>query len=142
MWPTHLAVFYPHPNDTLHDGEVIFAIVLLLAITAAAIVFRRRLPYLLTGWFWYLVMLAPVIGIVQVGEQGHADRYTYLPHVGLFVIVVWLSADVAMVRKSPPRLVVTTAVAFLTNPSPWHGRHSLKLLIGAIARLFGPVLSR
>ncbi|MGB9476139.1 MAG: tetratricopeptide repeat protein [Candidatus Udaeobacter sp.] len=113
VWPTHLAVFYPHPNDTLPIGEVILAIVSVLAITATAIVYRRRIPYLLTGWFWYLVMLAPVIGIVQVGEQGHADRYTYLPHVGLFVIVVWLSADVAMVRKSPRRLVVTTAVAFL-----------------------------
>src|SRR6476646_3995215 len=62
LWPTHLAVFYPHPNDTLALWEVIFAILLLLAITAAAIVFRIQRPYLLTGWFWYLVMLIPVIG--------------------------------------------------------------------------------
>ena len=93
LWPTHLAVFYPHPNDTLALWEVIFAILLLLAITAAAIVFRRQRPYLLTGWFWYLVMLIPVIGIVQVGEQGHADRYTYLPHIGLVVAMVGFAID-------------------------------------------------
>jgi protein O-mannosyl-transferase len=111
LWPTHLAVFYPHPNDTLAIWEVIFAILLLLAITVAAIVFRRRRPYLLTGWFWYLVMLVPVIGLVQVGEQGHADRYTYLPHIGLFVAVVWFAAEVATVRRLRLRLAVTITVA-------------------------------
>jgi Tfp pilus assembly protein PilF len=113
LWPTNLAVFYPHPNDTLPLWEGIFAVVLLVAMTAAAIAFRRQRPYLLTGWLWYLVMLLPVIGIVQVGEQGHADRYTYLPHVGLFVVVVWFAADVAMVRRSRSRLAVTSMVATL-----------------------------
>ncbi len=113
LWPAHLAVFYPHPNDTLPLWEVIFAILLLLAITAAAIVFRRQRPYLLTGWFWYLVMLIPVIGIVQVGEQGHADRYTYLPHIGLFVAMVWFTIDVATVRRSKPQVAVITAAAVL-----------------------------
>jgi tetratricopeptide (TPR) repeat protein/uncharacterized membrane protein YhaH (DUF805 family) len=113
LWPARLAVFYPHPNDTLALWEVIFAILLLLAITAAAIVFRRQRPYLLTGWFWYLVMLIPVIGIVQVGEQGHADRYTYLPHIGLFVAMVWFAIDVATVRRSKARVTVVTAVAAL-----------------------------
>ena len=113
LWPARLAVFYPHPNDTLALWKVIFAILLLLAITAAAIVFRRQRPYLLTGWFWYLVMLIPVIGIVQVGEQGHADRYTYLPHIGLFVAMVWFAIDVATVRRSKPQVAVTTAIAVL-----------------------------
>src|SRR6478609_1420675 len=113
LCPTHLAVFYPHPNDTLALWEVIFAILLLLAITAAAIVFRRQRPYLLTGWFWYLVMLIPVIGIVQVGEQGHADRYTYLPHIGLFVAIVWFAIDVATARRSKPQVAVTAALAVL-----------------------------
>jgi len=113
LWPTHLAVFYPHPNDTLAIWEIIFAILLLLAITAAAIVFRRQRPYLLTGWFWYLVMLIPVVGIVQVGEQGHADRYTYLPHIGLFVAIVWFAIDVATVRRTKPQVAVTTALAVL-----------------------------
>jgi len=113
LWPANLAVFYPHPNDTLPLWEVIAAIMLLLTITAALIVFRRQRPYLLTGWFWYLVMLIPVIGIVQVGEQGHADRYTYLPHIGLFMAMVWFAIDVATVRQSKPRVAATTAAAVL-----------------------------
>ena len=113
LWPTHLAVFYPHPNDTLAFWEVVLAIGFLLAVTAAAIVFRRERPYLFTGWFWYLVILVPVIGLVQVGEQGHADRYTYLPQIGLFVIVVWFAADLAIVRRSRSSLAITTAVALL-----------------------------
>jgi tetratricopeptide (TPR) repeat protein len=111
LWPTHLAVFYPHPNDTLAIWEVIFAIALLLAITASAIVFRNQRPYLFTGWFWYLIMLVPVIGLVQVGEQGHADRYTYLPHIGLFLLAVWLAADVIGVRRSRSQFAVAAAVA-------------------------------
>ena len=110
LWPTHLAVFYPHPNDTLAIWKVISAIVFLLAITASAIVFRKQRPYLFTGWFWYLVMLLPVIGLVQVGEQGHADRYTYLPHIGLFVLAVWLAADVIGVRRSRSQFAVAAAV--------------------------------
>jgi protein O-mannosyl-transferase len=113
LWPTHLAVFYPHPNDTLAFWEVILAIGFLLAVTVAAILFRRERPYLFTGWFWYLVMLVPVIGLVQVGEQGHADRYTYLPQIGLFVIVVWFAADLTTVRRSRSWLAVTTAFALL-----------------------------
>jgi tetratricopeptide (TPR) repeat protein len=113
LWPIRLAVFYPHPNDTLPFWHVISAILLVLAITAAVIVFRKQRPYLFTGWCWYLVMLIPVIGIVQVGEQGHADRYTYLPQVGLFVAVVWLAIDVATVRQSKPLAAVTTAAGVL-----------------------------
>jgi len=110
LWPTDLAVFYPHPNDTLAIWKVISAIVFLLAITGSAIVFRKQRPYLFTGWFWYLVMLLPVIGLVQVGEQGHADRYTYLPHIGLFVLAVWLAADVIGVRRSRSQFAVAAAV--------------------------------
>src|SRR4029450_11282166 len=113
VWPTALAVFYPPPNDTLSIWKVIFAILLLLGITAAAIVLRRQRPYLLTGWFWYLVMLVPVIGLVQVGEQGHADRYTYLPHVGLFILAVWLAADLTAVSYSRSRFAVATGVVII-----------------------------
>ena len=113
LWPAHLAVFYPHPNDTLGAWEVILAIGFLLAVTVAAMVFRRERPYLFTGWFWYLAMLVPVIGLVQVGEQGHADRYTYLPHIGLFLLAVWLAADVLAVRQSRSRFAVATAVVII-----------------------------
>jgi Flp pilus assembly protein TadD len=113
LWPTRLAVFYPHPNDTLAIWEVILAVGLLLAITIAAIILRSARPYLFTGWFWYVGMLVPVIGLVQVGEQGHADRYTYLPHIGLFLLAVWLVADVTAVRQSKSRLTVAAAVAII-----------------------------
>jgi protein O-mannosyl-transferase len=109
LWPTRLAVFYPHPNDTLATWQVVLAIAFLLAITCAAIVWRNKRPYLFTGWFWYLVMLVPVIGLVQVGEQGHADRYTYLPSIGLFLIAVWAAGDVAAVDQA--RLWRSAAIA-------------------------------
>jgi protein O-mannosyl-transferase len=113
FWPTNLAVFYPHPNNTLPIWEVILAIVFLLAFTLAAIAFRRERPYLFTGWFWYLVMLVPVIGLIQVGEQGHADRYTYLPHVGLFLLVVWLAADMTAVPQFKSRVALAAAVVII-----------------------------
>jgi len=110
LWPARLAVFYPHPNDTLTIWEILLAIGLLLAMTIAAIVVRRKRPYLFVGWFWYVGMLLPVIGLVQVGEQGHADRYTYLPHIGLFVLAVWLVADVTAASQRMSRVAVTAAV--------------------------------
>src|SRR5437773_905563 len=113
LWPTRLAVFYPHPNDTIAIWEVVLAIGLLLAMTVAAIVFRRERPYLFTGWFWYVGMLVPVIGFVQVGEQGHADRYTYLPHIGLFLLAVWLAADLVAVHQARSRLAIATAVVII-----------------------------
>jgi protein O-mannosyl-transferase len=113
LWPTDLAVFYPHPNGTLAIWVVIFAILLLLTITTAAIVLRSQRPYLFTGWFWYLVMLVPVIGIVQVGEQGHADRYTYLPLVGLFLLAVWLIADMLGARRPRSQFAIAIAVVIV-----------------------------
>jgi tetratricopeptide (TPR) repeat protein len=98
-WPTRLAVFYPHPNDSWAIWQVVFAIAALLAVTCVAVVWRNKRPYLFTGWFWYLVMLVPVIGLVQVGEQGHADRYSYLPSIGLFLIAVWAAADLAAMSQ-------------------------------------------
>src|SRR5881296_954705 len=113
LWPTRLAVFYPHPNDTLAIWEILLAIGLLFAMTIAAIVFRKERPYLFTGWCWYLGMLLPVIGLVQVGEQGHADRYTYLPHIGLFLLAVWLAADLVAVHQARSRLAIATAVVII-----------------------------
>ena len=113
LWPAHLAVFYPHPNDTLTIWEILLSIGLLLAMTIAAIVFRRKGPYLFVGWFWYVGMLLPVIGLVQVGEQGHADRYTYLPHIGLFVLAVWLVADVTAASQRRSRVAVASAVIII-----------------------------
>jgi protein O-mannosyl-transferase len=113
LWPTRLTVFYPHPNNTLPVWEIIFALGLLVGTTVAAIVVRRERPYLFTGWFWYLVMLVPVIGLVQVGEQAHADRYTYLPHIGLFLLAVWGIADVTASRLSTSRIAVAGTVMII-----------------------------
>jgi Flp pilus assembly protein TadD len=94
IWPDNLAVFYPHPGNRLGQWKVITAGVLLVGITLVALVVRRTRPYLLVGWLWYVGMLVPVIGIVEVGLQGHADRYTYLPQIGLYLAVTWFIADV------------------------------------------------
>jgi Flp pilus assembly protein TadD len=94
FWPTDLAVLYPHPEDFFPFLVIAGSIALLVVLTALALIFRKRFPFFLTGWFWYLGMLVPVIGIVQVGRQGHADRYTYLPLIGVLVALVWLVAEV------------------------------------------------
>ncbi|MEY2491251.1 MAG: hypothetical protein QOH24_202 [Verrucomicrobiota bacterium] len=93
FWPTDLAVLYPHPEDYFPLSVIAGSISLLIVLSALAIIFRKRFPFLFTGWFWYLGMLVPVMGIVQVGRQGHADRYTYLPLIGLLLALVWLVAE-------------------------------------------------
>jgi protein O-mannosyl-transferase len=117
FWPARLAVFYPHPNNALSMWQVTLATALLLAISALAIVLRKKRPYVFTGWFWYVGMLVPVIGIVQIGEQGHADRYTYLPYIGLFLLIVWTAADLATtwhLRRQYLWLVAATTIAVLS----------------------------
>lgn len=89
FWPVNLIPFYVHPENRLEIWRLALAIGFLIAVTAVAFIRRRQNPYLIVGWLWYLVMLIPVIGIVQVGLQGHADRYTYLPEIGLVIALVW-----------------------------------------------------
>ncbi len=93
FWPAHLTVFYPHPESGLSVWDVIGAAAILVAITGATLVLRRTRPYFIIGWFWYLGMLVPVIGVLQIGMQGHADRYTYLPQIGLYLMLTWAIAD-------------------------------------------------
>jgi len=97
FWPTGLNIFYLYVD---HWGSwVVFASVLLLGVvTVLALVLRKRRPYLLVGWFWFLGVLVPAIGIIQVGEQSMADRYSYLSIVGLFIMVTWSVADFAVSR--------------------------------------------
>jgi tetratricopeptide (TPR) repeat protein len=87
FWPMNLSVFYPFPLPQPLD--MILCLLLLTAITTAVIWAGGKKKYLITGWFWYIVSLVPVIGIVQVGSQAHADRYTYIPLIGLFIMVAW-----------------------------------------------------
>jgi tetratricopeptide (TPR) repeat protein len=93
LWPANLAVFYTHPENRLPSWEISLALVVLIGITMAAVILRKDTPYFITGWLWYLGMLVPVIGLVQVGWQGHADRYTYLPQIGLYIAATWAAAD-------------------------------------------------
>lgn len=89
FWPAQLAPFYPHPNNQLPLWQVLLASVFLIVVSALAIRCRKERSYILTGWFWYIGMLVPVIGLMQVGEQARADRYTYLPQIGLYMMIVW-----------------------------------------------------
>src|SRR5262249_36493878 len=89
FWPAGLAVFYPHPRASLPAWQVAGAALLLGALTALALRAWARRPYLAVGWLWYLALLAPVIGIVQVGGQAMADRYSYLPLVGIAIALAW-----------------------------------------------------
>jgi tetratricopeptide (TPR) repeat protein len=118
VWPTDLAPFYPYPKASLPLVSVIAALALLVAISAVVLYFGRRLRYLITGWGWYLVMLLPVIGLVQVGEQAMADRYTYLPHIGLVVAITWtVGGATAGVRRWQRALAFTAAVLVMALAS-------------------------
>jgi Tfp pilus assembly protein PilF len=88
FWPTELAVFYPHPGQW-PLAKVLLAGGLILGLSVLFFMQRRRAPFLLMGWLWFVGMLVPVIGLVQVGEQAMADRYTYMPSLGVLVLAVW-----------------------------------------------------
>ena len=89
VYPAGLAVLYPFPESDLPMWKVAGALLLLAAICGGVVALRRRCPYLLVGWLWYLGMLLPVIGLVQVGLQSMADRYTYLTQIGLCIALAW-----------------------------------------------------
>jgi len=114
LWPARLAVFYPHPNDRLPLGDVIVAISLIIGVSLLVIYLRRARPYLVTGWVWYVGMLVPVIGLVQVGEQAHADRYTYLPQIGLYIMVAWAVGDLLAESRSRARRALIGVAAAIT----------------------------
>ncbi len=111
--PNHLAVPYIIPKYGWPAWEVIGAILLLAALTAGAWLLRRSRPYLLTGWLWYLGMLVPVAGVMQTGYQAYADRYTYLPQIGLCFALTWLVADWAGGLPSRRTLVGTAGCAIV-----------------------------
>jgi len=93
FYPSRLAVFYPHPVDRLPLWQPVVCLLILIAVSVAVIYIGRR--YLVVGWLWYLGMLVPVIGLVQVGSQAMADRYTYLPLIGIFIMVAWGIAELS-----------------------------------------------
>ncbi|PYK83546.1 MAG: hypothetical protein DME41_06015 [Verrucomicrobia bacterium] len=117
FWPTHLAVFYPHPHDQLNIWVVLACVALIVVLTLLAIFFRQKHPYVFVGWFWYLILLAPVLGIVQAGLQARADRFTYLPHIGITMLLTWSCADLTQqwrYRRIVLISMATFAIAALT----------------------------
>jgi protein O-mannosyl-transferase len=112
IWPVHLYVNYPYPR-TLSILHLMVAAVLLGSASVLAIQHARARPYLLTGWFWFLVALLPVIGLLQVGFQSLADRYTYIPLIGLFIVLAWGGYDLAERWRLPPVAIGAAGVLVL-----------------------------
>ena len=104
FWPTSLAVFYPYPGESESIMDALGATSVLVALSILAVRWIRSRPYFIVGWLWFLGMLVPVIGILQAGTQASADRYTYLPYIGLFCILSWGAADLS--KKWPYRQAV------------------------------------
>jgi tetratricopeptide (TPR) repeat protein len=132
IWPARLAVFYPHPK-TLPPWQVAVAGLLLLVISALVIRRARSRKYAIVGWLWYLGTLVPVIGLVQVGVQSYADRYTYVPLIGIFIVIAWAAAD--LLKNVPYRKLlasmvstaVLTALAVCTWVQAGYWRNSVTL---------------
>jgi len=114
IWPKDLAVFYPHPLEALPVWKSVAAALVLGLISVAALSQCRRRPYFVVGWLWYLGTLAPVIGLIQVGNQALADRFTYVPLIGLFFILAWGLAELLRQRLSLKSPLILTACAGLT----------------------------
>jgi tetratricopeptide (TPR) repeat protein len=133
IWPHSLAIFYLHPGLTLPPWQIAGASVLLLCITWLAMAARRHYPYVLMGWLWYLGTLVPVIGLVQVGLQAMADRYTYVPFLGLFIVLSWGLSDLGSSWRYRRTMLATGALMLLLALSlcTWrqlrHWRNSITL---------------
>jgi tetratricopeptide (TPR) repeat protein len=132
-WPAKLAVFYPHPENALPLGKVLLSAIFLVIVSLLAWRARKQQRYFLTGWLWYLGTLVPVIGIIQAGRQAMADRYAYIPLIGIFVLVVWCVAD-WLPKREPWRafeaslasvVLILFAVCSYRQIGFWHDSYSL-----------------
>jgi protein O-mannosyl-transferase len=137
MWPSRLAPMYPYPGDALGAGPVVLAVLVLTAITAVVWRFREH-RYLLTGWLWFLGTLVPVIGLVQVGDAAMADRYAYIPLIGVFVMFAFGAADLAKrvkpgVWPAVPAVVALIALAAMTNRQIDYWRNNAELWTHTLA---------
>lgn len=126
VWPYPLVVFYPHPGSAISTIRAAGAAIAIAAVTTIAIHLRHRHPYVGVGWFWYLGTLVPVIGLVQVGSQAMADRYTYIPLIGIFIIVVWGATDILKGKRFHKPILAISAgllLSILTVCTHYQVRH-------------------
>jgi len=139
FWPADLAIFYPFEPSSVTIPRVAAAALLLAVITGIVVIQRRKRPYLVFGWFWYLITLLPVIGFIRVGSQAMADRYTYIPLIGLFVIVVWGVAEIAGRWRHGHKAALASAtvtlsvLSFLTVTQIRYWKNSYDLYAHALA---------
>ncbi|MGA2635590.1 MAG: tetratricopeptide repeat protein [Terracidiphilus sp.] len=112
FWPDPLTAYYFHEKNNINVPAAVLSTIAIVLATAVCWHFRKEKPYCLFGWLWFLGTLAPVIGIVQVGDQALAERYTYVPYIGLFIILVWLAADTVakLTKLKVPALVLAFAI--------------------------------
>lgn len=138
LWPSNLAVIYPFSADPPSLTRIGLSAILLLMITGSALWLRKKYPYLVTGWFWYIITLLPVIGLVHIGYHSMADRYTYIPLIGIFTMIVWGISDISpfwRFRKAVigiMMLVVMVALAVITRMQLQHWKNSIALFSHAI----------
>jgi tetratricopeptide (TPR) repeat protein len=131
--PSGLACVYPNPTNYLPLWQVAGALGLLLAISGAVFALRKERSYLVIGWLWYVGMMVPVIGMVQISYYAHADRYTYLPQIGLYLLVTWTAADLCAGWRHRREVlgglstVILAALIFCahTQVSYWRNNESL-----------------
>ena len=136
LWPSGLSVFYPHPGNALPIWKPLACTIVLVVVTIWVVKEIRRAPYLAVGWFWYLGTLVPVIGIVQVGEQAMADRYTYVPLIGIFIAIAWSLPEQIKTGKEKLLPILSGIVISLLIALTWiqvsHWKNSITLFKHAI----------
>src|SRR5437588_1042709 len=120
IWPAKLAVLYPYAGDRASGLALALAFMFIAAITTFALAVRRRAPYIAVGWCWYLISLLPVIGLVQVGLQAHADRYTYLSQIGLLIMLTWVAVDL-LNSLNKRREILAGLAAVIIGLLTWRG---------------------
>ncbi len=114
LWPKNLAVMYPY-SMTYPIAWILFCVLLLILLTVAAVYVAKRYPFLCFGWFWYLVMLLPMSGLIrQAGPQALADRFTYLPSIGLFVAAVWFADEKISCWRNPKLIAIASVTVVLS----------------------------
>lgn len=130
FWPANLAPLYPHPGGTINIPAATLSAVGILAITVSVVIFRER-RYLFVGWFWFLGIMVPMIGLVQVGVQSMADRYAYIPVIGIFVMVCWGIPELLQ----SPNIRVKMRPASSLSPTKTRPTAFLPLVVGSVVIL-------